>query len=155
MARKTTSVFRNLDRDEIEAVLARNHVARVAYTHRNRIDIEPINYVFADGWVYARTSAGAKLTTLAHSPWVALEVDEVEGPFDWRSVVVRGTLLRMDPGTTVEAAEHERALRALRELTPGAFGPKDPTPFRTVILGMKVDDATGRAATTHGTTHGS
>ncbi len=150
MTEKTTPVFRDLDRDEIDALPARNHVARVAYTHRNQIDIEPINYVFAGGWIYARTSAGAKLTTLAHNPWVALEVDEVDGPFDWRSVVVRGALLRLDPGTPIEAAEYERALRALRELTPEAFSPHDPAPFRTVILAMKVDDTTGRTATTRG-----
>lgn len=70
--------FRPLDRPEMEALLARNHVGRLAFSFHDRVDIEPIHYVYADGVLYARTSPGHKLTTLAHHRWVALEADEVD-----------------------------------------------------------------------------
>jgi nitroimidazol reductase NimA-like FMN-containing flavoprotein (pyridoxamine 5'-phosphate oxidase superfamily) len=61
----------------------------MAYLTNVRIDIEPVNYVFDAGRSFLRTSTGWKTNALAHRPWVACEVDEIDGPFDWRSVVVR------------------------------------------------------------------
>lgn len=83
-------VFRELGREESEQLLLRNHVGRIAFAFHDRVDIEPIHYVFHGGWIYGRTSPGTKLTTIAHNRWVAFEVDEVQGLFDWRSVVVKG-----------------------------------------------------------------
>src|SRR5208283_2213797 len=90
--------IRDLSREECEAILARNNVGRIAYAHAARVDIEPINYVFADGWIYCRTSRGAKVAIIEHPPWVAFEVDEVDALFDWRSVVVRGGAHFLDSG---------------------------------------------------------
>lgn len=85
--------FRELTRAEAEAVLARNHVGRLAFVDEERhVDITPIHYVFAHGMVHGRTAAGTKLSAVAHRPWVAFETDEVEAAFRWRSVVVRGTI---------------------------------------------------------------
>jgi hypothetical protein len=74
--------FRDLDTAEAHQILARNHVGRIAYSFHDRVDIEPISYVYADGVIYLRTTVGSKLTTLARAPWVAFDVDEVVGPFD-------------------------------------------------------------------------
>ena len=71
--------IRELARAEMEAILARNNVGRIAYAFQDRVDIEPINYVYANGWVYCRTSHGVKLEMMAHHRWVAFEVDEVRG----------------------------------------------------------------------------
>ncbi len=137
--------FRDLDRAEIHTILARNNVGRIAFSFRNRVDIQPIGYVFRDGFIYARTEAGSKLETLARSPWVAFEVDEVEGMFDWRSVVVRGTVYRIDPeGSPVEQQAWETALAALRSVVPQTLADGDPVPFRDVLFRLKVDEATGR-----------
>src|SRR5215475_4416524 len=89
--------FAELSREDAIALLDRNHVARLAYSFHDRVDIEPIGYVYRDGWIYARTSPGTKLDTAQHHPWVALEVDEVRGPLDWRSVVVRGKVYFLEP----------------------------------------------------------
>src|SRR5690349_15736001 len=80
--------FRELPRDECDALLARNHVGRVAFSFHDRVDLEPVHYVYAEGWIHGRTAPGAKVAVLRHHPWVAFEVDEVEGLFDWQSVVV-------------------------------------------------------------------
>ena len=61
------------------ALLGAHHVGRIAFTFHDRVDIEPISYVYADGSIYGRTSPGTKLATVRHHPWVAFEVDEVEG----------------------------------------------------------------------------
>ena len=143
--------FRDLDEEDVDALLARNHIGRIAYSFHNRVDIEPLSYVFADGAIYMRTSPGSKLETLAHSPWVAFEVDEVEGPFDWRSVVAHGTVYALeDSGGEVARENYRLALDRLRKLVPAALTPRDPTPTRLVILKLHLASVRGRSASSNG-----
>jgi len=140
-------VFLPLDRAASEALLHAHHVGRLAYSFRNRVDIEPIHFVFRDGWLYGRTQHGTKVNILAHEPWVAFEVDEVDGLFDWRSVVVHGRIEFPDPeGSPLERAQHERAVAAFRTLLPDAFTALDPTPSRDLVFAISVQEITGRAA---------
>jgi len=139
--------FRELDASEAEQLLARNHVGRIAYSFRNQIDIEPISYVYADGVIYLRTQPGSKLATLAHAPWVAFEVDEIDGPFDWRSVVAHGTVYMLSrTGSKLARASYQLAVQHLRTLVPRALDDEDPTPERTVVLQIHPDPITGREA---------
>ena len=139
--------FLALDDASCEQLLARNHVARLAFSFHDRVDIEPIHYVFEDRSLYGRTSPGSKLHTLAHSRWVAIEVDEIDGIFDWRSVVAHGTFLTLDPEIPgVQAEAWKRGVQLLRTLVPGTGTAQDPTPFRTVLFRIHVDSLTGRAA---------
>ncbi len=142
-----TPTFRTLDRAEIEEVLARNNVARLAYILEGHVDIEPIHYVFADDTLYGRTAPGTKLSALGQDYWVAVEVDEVDALFDWRSVVVHGGFHRIppdQPGT--QEVLWSRALELLRGLIPDALTVDDPTPHRTVIFRIPIQRAAGRAA---------
>src|SRR5881227_630065 len=142
-----TPSFRELTREECDEILARNHVGRVAFTFHDRVDIEPVHYVYADGWLHGRTAPGAKLAVLRHHPWVAFEVDEVEGLFDWRSVVVHGVVDLPDAeGSAQEREAYERTLAHVRKLVPEALSATDPTPMRYLAFRIHVDDATGRAA---------
>lgn len=141
---RETPLFQELDRDQCIAVLDRNHIGRVAYTFRDRVDISAMSYVYDDGWLYIRTEVGDKLVTMAHNRWVAFEVDEIEGRFDWRSVVVRGAIYVLDPDE--RAKEHRHAVKLLRTLIPETFRPKDPTPFRDIVLRIHLDRVRGRAA---------
>lgn len=143
--------FAALDRPAIDALLSRHAVARLAYAHRDRVDIEPIHYVYLDRWLYVRTQPGTKLSTLIHNPWVALEIDEVRGLYDWASVVVRGRLQLLDDGPHDEARTRYRvAVEAIRTLVPDAFTSDDPTPGRVIVCALYVDDVEGRCATPAG-----
>jgi nitroimidazol reductase NimA-like FMN-containing flavoprotein (pyridoxamine 5'-phosphate oxidase superfamily) len=106
--------------------------------------------VFSDGWLYGRTSRGTKLTTVRHHPWVAFEVDEIEGQFDWRSVVVHGTLYFLDDeGGNGEAREpYAHALELLRTIDAAALTSADATPGRVALFRIYADDITARAART-------
>jgi uncharacterized protein len=139
--------IRELTRGEIEAVLARNNVGRIAYTSHERVDIEPINYVYTQGWVYCRTSKGTKVDAMDRHRWVAFEVDEVRGSFDWESVVVRGSAYVLRP----DSPEGERkaftpGLALLKKLVPGTLEGNDPVAFRQVVFRIHLDEVTGRVA---------
>src|SRR5690625_7684181 len=94
-----TPPIRELTRAEIDEVLARNHVGRIAFSFRDRVDIEPIHYVYHDGWIYGGTQPGTKLTVVQHNYWVAFEGDEIgdaESLGNRRSGVVRGGFYLLD-----------------------------------------------------------
>jgi uncharacterized protein len=138
-------VISELSSDDAADLLKRNHIGRLAFAFHDRVDIEPISYVYEDGWLYARTSAGTKLTTVHHHPWVAFEVDEVTDRSDWRSVVVRGTIYFLDADGSDRAA-HAAAVEILRSMDVDALTERDPTPYRQALFRIHVDEITGRQA---------
>ena len=140
-------VFTTLTADECHVVLGRNHVGRVAFLNGTVVDIEPVHYTATDAWLFIRSAKGTKLEAFAHSPYVAFEVDEIDAPFDWRSVVAHGTIYVMsESGVRIDRVEFERALRALRSFIPQTLTRGDPTPFRRTIYGVHIDRLTGRRA---------
>lgn len=141
--------FRELSRREIDDFLASHVVGRIAFASRDRVDIEPMHYAYEGGWLYGRTAPGAKLTTLTRNPWIAFEVDDVRGPYDWWSVVVHGTVYRLDgDGTELERLAYRRGIEAMRRVIPSAFTDDDLAAFRAVLFRVQAAEATGRAAAT-------
>lgn len=141
--------FRELSRAECDELLTRNHVGRVAFTFHDRVDLEPVHYVYAEGWLHGRTAPGAKIAVLRHHPWVAFEVDEVEGLFDWRSVVVHGSVyLPEADGSPADREAYASTLAHIRDLSPTALTIGDPAPERLLPFRIHVDGITGRAAST-------
>jgi nitroimidazol reductase NimA-like FMN-containing flavoprotein (pyridoxamine 5'-phosphate oxidase superfamily) len=148
MSNEKAPSFRTLSRDECAAILARNHIGRLAYAVESRVEIKPLNYVYHDGWIYGRTSRGAHLDAAA-ATWapVAFEVDEVEELFRWRSVVVHGGFYTMaDDGLALHDEEWWRGVQLLRTLIPATFSGGDPVGFRTVLFRLAVQEITGREA---------
>ena len=145
--------FRELSRPECEAVLVRNSVGRIAFVHAHRPDIIPIHYVFAGRAICGRTAPGTRLEEASQNfsdSWpVAFEVDEIEGLFRWRSVVVHGNLHAAAEGDAEwqrNVREWEEAIKAFRILVPEAFTDRDPTAFREILLRIDVAEISGREA---------
>ncbi|MBP6772838.1 MAG: pyridoxamine 5'-phosphate oxidase family protein [Gemmatimonadaceae bacterium] len=144
----TGPTFHLLNHDECEALLTSQHVGRMAFSFRDRVDIEPIHYVYRDGRIYGRTQIGTKVDVLAHHPWVAFEVDHITALFSWKSVVVHGRVTFPDPnGAPNEQEQFFRGVEAFRSLVPDAFTESDPTPARELVFVLIVQDMTGRSAT--------
>jgi hypothetical protein len=141
--------IRALSSRQVERVLSRNQVGRVAFMSDKRIDLQPVNFVYADGAIYGRTSQGGKYLAWQHNPFVAFEVDEIDGPFDWRSVIVHGTVYILHPrGSQAERADFQSAIDTMREHFPDAFTDRDRTPYRDVIFRIEPHEVTGREART-------
>lgn len=142
-----TPEFSVLSRAECVDVLARNHVGRIAFRADRRVEIVPLGYVARGEWIFLRSAYGAKIEAFTKDPFVAFEVDEIDGPFDWRSVVVHGTiyLLQMNGGP-IENRDARPAVEALRAAMPGAFSPQDPVPERQIIYGLYIQEIDGRMA---------
>lgn len=140
-------VIRDLSREETEDVIKRNKVGRIAFAFHDRVDIEPIHYVYERGWLYGRTSEGEKLATLRHNQWIAFEIDEVNDIFDWRSVVIHGSFWILHPQGSPRAEElWARAAKLSALIVPGALTEEDPVAFRHILFRIAVGDARGREA---------
>ena len=143
--------FHVLERAACEALLMSQHVGRLAFTFRDRVDIEPMHYVYDSGHIYGRTQNGTKVQVLAHHPWIAFEVDDIKALFDWRSVVVHGRIEFPDPhGSPSDVERFLHAVDMFRTLVPSAFNVDDPTPARELAFVIAVQEMTGRAATSGG-----
>ena len=140
--------FAELTRAQCDAVLARNEVGRVAYCDGAHVGVRPLHYVLDDGWIYGRTTAGEKIDAVRRNWWVGFEVDEMEGPFDWRSVLVHGGFYSLSPEDTADREHYDRAVNAIRRVSPEAFTEADPVPERTVVFGIAVQEINGRMAWT-------
>jgi hypothetical protein len=143
----------DLPRGEIDAILDRNHIGRIAYISDDRVDIEPIHYVYRYGWIYGRTSKGAKFEALKHQPRVAFEVSEVRGGFDWQSVVVKSEVEFLNPVSMPEMSPDDMAVQEdqsfsqavalLRAFVPGSLTADDPAPDRYLTFRIHVDEVSG------------
>jgi uncharacterized protein len=146
MTTHKTAAFFDLTRAEAEDLLTRNHVGRLAFTFHDRVDIEPISYVFSGDWLYARTAPGTKLAIVQHHPWVAFEVDEVRSRVDWRSVVVHGTIYFIDPSREADRKDYDTAVKILRSADADALTSADATPQRDLLFRIHADEIVGRGA---------
>ena len=139
--------IRELSPRQMECILLRNNVGRIAFCTGVRLELFPIHYVFAHGAVYGRTSFGAKSVGWSRNPNVVLEVDESDGLFDWRSVIVRGKLsLLRSSGVGAEPFAYLNALAAIRTLIPEAFTERDPVPARGALFRVVPTEMSGREA---------
>lgn len=130
-----------------EAILNANSVGRIAFALQDRVSIVPVHYVYEDGWIYGRTAPGGKLREILRNRRVAFEVDEHTQLFSWRSVVVRGPLYLIEPGTSPsEQRVYAKAASLMRRLIPSALGDTDPVPFRDQLFRIRVAEISGRTS---------
>ena len=151
MSTRGSVKFRELSREETEGVLQRNKVGRLAFSLHDRVDIQPMHYIYDHGWLYGRTSEGDKLATLQHNQWVAFEVDEVNDTFDWTSVVVHGSFWILHPrGNAKDEKTWAKAAELVAKIVPGSLTESDPVGFRQVLFRIAVSDSRGREARSEG-----
>lgn len=146
-ARTADVTFRELPREEIEEMLLRNNVGRLAFSFHDRVDLQPIHYVYERGWLYGRTSEGDKIASLTQNQWVAFEIDEINDVFDWRSIVIHGSFWILHPRGSPRAEEvWVKAAELVSKIVPGALTENDPVGFRQTLFRIAVSDVRGREA---------
>jgi uncharacterized protein len=128
-----------------EALLAKHHVGSMAIGFHDRVTITLVNYVYANRWIYGRMEDGPDLAALRHHQWVAFELSEVSGIYDWRAVTVHGSVQLLSDGPSPrETEEFHHALALLRAAVPAVLTPRDPMPQRVQLFRVHVDELVGR-----------
>jgi nitroimidazol reductase NimA-like FMN-containing flavoprotein (pyridoxamine 5'-phosphate oxidase superfamily) len=84
------SAVRDLSLAECEDILRAQTVGRVAVRDADGVYVVPIHYAFAEGAVFGHAPPGKKLRLMRLWPHVALQVDTISSPVEWKSVLVQG-----------------------------------------------------------------
>jgi uncharacterized protein len=129
-------MIHDLRPDEIESVLHRHHVGRLACIVAGEPYVVPITYAYQDGFIYGHTLPGQKLTAVRAEPRVAFEVDERWAADTWRSAVVRGVVEELTD-------ENDRAA-ALAALA-GAYPDASRAAGSGVLFRIRPTEKTGRS----------
>ncbi len=138
---------RELTARQIACVLGRNTVARVGFMNGKRMEIAPVHYVIEDGVMYGRTAGGSKSRAWRGDVSVVVEVDEVDDLFNWRSVVIHGSMdIVRGVGPGAEPFAYLKAVAAIRRLIPAAFTERDPMPYRSYVFRITPSEMSGRQA---------
>jgi nitroimidazol reductase NimA-like FMN-containing flavoprotein (pyridoxamine 5'-phosphate oxidase superfamily) len=118
----------------------------MVYLQGTRLEVVPVRYLYAGGWLYGRATHTTIPGTDSEGPWpAAFEVEEVGSDSDWRTVMVHGGFYPLsDDGTEWERKERAAAIEYVRQLVPAAFTPEDPTPGLDVVFRIAVQEVTGR-----------
>jgi uncharacterized protein len=135
---------REMSRDEIDAFLREQRIARLGCHADGVTYVVPLIYAYGDGAVVAVTTEGRKTAMLRENPRVCVEVDEydADGKGSWRSVIAHGTYEQLS-GDAIEPA-----LALLRERfarTAGRTAEPRPLGPDVVVLRITLDEASGRA----------
>ena len=138
-------MIRQMSEAEAAEVLGRNRVARLGCVVGGYPYIVPVNYIFEGRSAYSHSLPGRKITALRADPRACLQVDEIEGDWNWRSVLAFGDYEEI-------AGEEERAhilndlLATFPRLTPveSMISQGSEVP-RVIVFRIRIGGITGVA----------
>jgi len=138
-----------LSENEIEALLRDEVVGRVACSGEGRIYVVPITYAYDDGCAYAHSEAGLKIRLMRKNPHVCFEIDRIENPAEWSSVVAWGTFEELhgaeaDRGMLVLVNRFARVLTSRTALPPEPARSGGGLKDGAVIYRLRLTEKTGR-----------
>jgi len=136
--------MRELTRDEIEAFLLGQRIARLGCHAGGETYVVPVIYAYGDGSLVTVTQEGRKVAMLRENPRVCIEVDEydTDGRGSWRSVIAYGNAEEL-AGEEIEAALS--LLRQRFSRTAGREAAPRPLSDGVVVLRVRLEDVSGRA----------
>lgn len=79
-----------LDKAEIERILQTQQIGRLGVTDGERVYIFPVCYGYDGASLYLVSRLGLKVQLMRVHPEVCLEVELIESPAHWRTVMVHG-----------------------------------------------------------------
>ncbi len=128
---------------ESQAILREGIFGRLGCIASGWPYVVPVNYFFDGDDIYIHTLPGKKLDALRANPRACLQVDKIEDPYNWRSVIAYGTFEEISNEETREDIL-TRMYSRLPHMTPvesrlveGAKG--------TIVFRIKVEEITGVA----------
>jgi len=104
---------REMSREEIARLLGRGWYGHLGCTRDGHPYVVPMSYAYDGGDVYFFTTEGTKTEFIAANHEVCFQVEEVESPDDWQSVMLTGRAQLL-----TDAAEIEHAIFLVSERNP-------------------------------------
>jgi nitroimidazol reductase NimA-like FMN-containing flavoprotein (pyridoxamine 5'-phosphate oxidase superfamily) len=99
--------------EEMKALLSRVGYGHLGCAREGRPYVVPMNYAYDGESLYLFTTEGMKTSFIEANPEVCLQVEQVEGPRDWQSVMVTGRAERI-----TAQDERESAMQLITRTNP-------------------------------------
>ena len=131
-----------LSQDEIEALLRRRRIGRIAYCVEDRPYVVPVNYAYDGSGIYVISGPGRKIDAMRAQPRVCFEVEDIDesaGAVDWRSVIADGVYeeLTDDDG-------RRAALALLGKICTGSLSSLPVIPTGMIVFRIDLIEKAGR-----------
>ncbi len=146
-----------LPRTDIDDLLRSQSLARIGCHAGGQIYIVPVSYAPEDDdgrvtSVLVHSFEGQKIRMMRENPHVCLEVDDIHGPSEWRTVVADGEFEELRGEESQRRAMSTLAKRLLPASASARIANGDD-PFRpkgvdapAVFFRVRIHDASGRIA---------
>ncbi|MGA7614696.1 MAG: pyridoxamine 5'-phosphate oxidase family protein [Thermoanaerobaculia bacterium] len=124
--------------EQVENRIGLEMFARLGCYAEGKVYVVPITYAYENGVIYSIGGEGMKMRMMRKNPEVCLEIEHLEGPEDWETVIAWGRFEEL----TGDDARHGLELFIRRVTPPGAEAKKEqpagppPLVYR-IILGEK------------------
>lgn len=102
-----------LTNEDALKILGAGRLGRLACIADGEPYVVPINYFFDGENIYMHSLAGKKIAALRSNPRACLQVDEIEDPYHWRSVIAYGNYEEIS-----DEQERERVMADLFQRMP-------------------------------------
>ncbi len=132
-----------LDSTEIERVLRAEHLGRLGVYGDGRVYVVPVAYGYDGTDVYAHSHEGLKLHLMRAHPEVCFEVEQIESPARWRTVIAHGTFEELIDPAARDAALATILAQGGRPYPP-SMAPYVDGPERIVVYRIRLAEKTGR-----------
>ena len=89
---------------EIQGFLQQVGYGHLGYIHEGKPYVMPMHYYFEDSDIYLFTTEGMKTRDIDVNPEICLQVEEIQDPLHWRSVIVTGRAERLTKQQDIDHA---------------------------------------------------
>jgi nitroimidazol reductase NimA-like FMN-containing flavoprotein (pyridoxamine 5'-phosphate oxidase superfamily) len=138
----TSAMLGELSPDEIEMVLRSQQTGRIGVTDGSKVYIFPVSYGYDGESIAIVSRPGLKLRLMRTHADVCFEVEAIETPARWRTVMAHGRF------EEVGAAEREAALAVIAAqgqiYAPPSLAPYLDGPEAMVVYRIRLEEKTGR-----------
>lgn len=128
---------------EIERILTDGHIGRLGVTDGEQIYIFPVSYGYDGTAAYLVSRLGLKVRLMRAHPEVCFEVEEIDTPAHWRTVMAHGRYEEL-----IERDERDAAFALIagqgQAVTPPSLAPYVDGPEVVVVYRIWFHTKTGR-----------
>ena len=132
-----------LSPEESYTLLRGSRIARLGCLDGAGPYVVPVNYVFDGESLYVHSLPGRKIAAMRENPRVCIQVDEIRGDFDWRSVIAFGVYEELND---LDARAHALGLllSIFPHLTPvESLLAGDAAPPSIIVFRIRVERVSG------------
>jgi uncharacterized protein len=145
-------MFGNLNKTQIEKVIAGNIIGRLGCYADGKTYVVPISYAYDGQYIYARTFEGLKISMMRKNPNVCFQIDEMENMANWKSVVAWGAFEELTNEEERNTGLKKLIARILPEISSETVKLSPEWPFPTddykkidgIVFRIRVTEKSGR-----------